>query len=66
MEFIYGQGGKVIGSLHKSGSTVNGERVDVYDGLGQYVGYVDDSGTYDDMGSQGQCFTSPRATVIEN
>jgi hypothetical protein len=49
-EYVYGSGGKVIGRLHKGGSIVNGERIDVYDGRGNYVGYVDDDGTHDDSG----------------
>jgi hypothetical protein len=52
MEYIYGQGGKVIGYLHKSGATINGEHIDVYDGNNRYVGHVDDSGTYDETGAQ--------------
>jgi len=49
-EVIYGTGGKVIGYLHKGGSTANGERIDVYDQFHTYVGYVDDTGTHNDTG----------------
>jgi hypothetical protein len=49
-ENVYGSSGQVIGRLHKGGSTVNGERIDVYDGFNNYVGYVGDSGTYNDTG----------------
>jgi hypothetical protein len=49
-EYVYGTGGQVIGYLHKGGSTVNGDRIDVYDGFHNYVGYVDDSGTFNDTG----------------
>ena len=52
MEYIYGPGGKVLGRLHKSGSTIRGERIDVYDAEGQYVGFVDDYGTFDETGYQ--------------
>ena len=52
MEYIYGPGGKVIGHMNKSGSTVRGERIDVYDEEGRYVGFVDDYGTYDETGYQ--------------
>jgi len=38
-EYVYGSNGKVIGRLHKGGSTVNGERIDVYDGLNNYIMY---------------------------
>ncbi|MBM3210747.1 hypothetical protein FJZ33_00890 [Candidatus Poribacteria bacterium] len=50
MEYIYGPGGKVIGSMNKSGSTIRGEHVNVYDENGKYVGFVDDYGTYDESG----------------
>ncbi len=40
--------GKLIGYTVKSGSTVVGEREDIYDSNGFYLGHVDDSGTYDD------------------
>jgi hypothetical protein len=52
MEYVYGTGGKVLGYLHKSGSVINGERTDVYDGFNNYVGYVDDSGIYNETGFQ--------------
>jgi hypothetical protein len=47
-DFYGGKG--LIGYTVESGSVVNGVREDVYDGNGSYMGYVDDSGTYDDMG----------------
>ena len=50
MEYIYGPGGIVLGSTCKSGSTTRGEHLDVYDSNGQYVGWVDDEGTFDDTG----------------
>ena len=49
-EYVYGSSGQVIGRLHKGGSTANGERIDVYDGRGNYVGYVDNDGTHNDIG----------------
>jgi len=49
-EYVYGSKGQVIGRFHKGGSTVNGERIDVYDGNNNYVGYVDDSGTFNNIG----------------
>lgn len=52
MDYIYGPGGIVLGYTHKSGSVTRGERLDVYDFNGQYVGFVDDTGTYDDTGYQ--------------
>lgn len=44
--------GKLIGYTVESGSTVVGEREDVYDGNGTYLGHVDDSGTYDDANTK--------------
>ena len=52
MEYIYSPGGKVIGSLRKGGSTVRGERIDVFDAEQRYVGFVDDYGTFDETGYQ--------------
>jgi len=52
IEYIYAPGGRVIGSLRKSGSTVRGERIDVFDAEGRYVGWVDDYGTFDETGYQ--------------
>jgi hypothetical protein len=52
MEYIYGPGGIVLGYIHKSGSAIRGERVDVYDSTGMYRGWTDDTGTYDDTGYQ--------------
>ena len=49
-EYVYGSKGQVIGRLHKGGSIVNGERIDVYDGLNNYVGYVDNDGTHNNTG----------------
>ncbi|MDQ1327593.1 MAG: hypothetical protein QG641_876 [Candidatus Poribacteria bacterium] len=49
-EYVYGSNGKVIGRLHKSGSKSNGERIDIYDGDNNYVGYVDNDGTHNNIG----------------
>ena len=50
MDYIYGPGGIIIGSTCKSGSTIRGARIDVYDANGMYRGFVDDEGTFDDTG----------------
>ncbi len=50
MEYIYDSAGKVIGHLHRSGSVIRRTRTDVYDANGQYVGWVDDEGTFDETG----------------
>jgi len=50
MEYIHDSAGRVIGHLHRSGSTIRGTRTDVYDANGQYVGWTDDDGTFDSSG----------------
>ena len=52
IEYIYGPANEVIGSMRRGGSTVRGERVDVFDSEQRYVGYVDDYGTFDETGYQ--------------
>ena len=52
MEYIYGPGGIVLGHTCKNGSTIRGERIDVYDANGMYRGWVDDYGTFDETGYQ--------------
>jgi len=52
MDYIYGPGGTIIGSTCKSGSTTRGEHLDIYDANGQYVGWIDDDGTFASDGYQ--------------
>ncbi len=52
MEYIYGPGGVVLGSYCRSGSTIRGERIEVFDPQGKYVGFTDDYGTFDPSGYQ--------------
>ncbi len=52
MEYIYGPGGVVLGSFYRSGSTIRGERVEVFDANGKHVGFADDYGTFDASGYQ--------------
>ena len=49
-EYVYGSRGQVIGYLHKGGSNANGERIDVFDGSHNYVGFIDNGGTFNSIG----------------
>jgi len=49
-EYIHDGRGRVIGMLSYGGSGATGEKIEVFDRLNNYRGWVDDAGTYDASG----------------
>ena len=49
-DYVHNGRGEVIGMLCSGGIGATGERIEVFDRLNNYKGWVDDMGTYDAHG----------------